>query len=140
MHEFFFQAALDEARRAALNNEVPIGAVLEKGGEIIARAANATEREGNFLAHAELHCILEATKILKTKYLVGCTLYVTLEPCMMCQTAARLSRISAVHYLVASEKFGSAGQALFQTKVEKIEDPLSVRSAELLRRFFSERR
>ena len=135
-----FLAALREAKKAGQRNEVPIGAIIVKDGKIIARARNQTEKNKSFTAHAEILCIKSANKKLKSKYLNGCELYVTLEPCLMCMTAARLSRITKIHYLIKSPKFGRNGPAYFKTKVQRKNSPLTPSAVELLQAFFKARR
>ncbi len=140
-HEYFFEVALRQAKKAAKQNEVPIGAVLVNQGRIISTAFNKTESQGSFLAHAEMLCIQKATKNLKTKFLNNCELYITLEPCLMCFTAARLSRIKAIHYLAASPKFGRKGRAYFKTIIKKSRrKELTQQAVGLLSSFFETRR
>jgi len=136
----YFAEALKLAEQAAQENEVPIGCVIVKDNKIIARAYNQTEKKICFTAHAELLCLQSATEHLNTKYLNGCDLYITLEPCLMCLTAARLSRVNAIYYLAASEKFGSEGIAYPAIKVEQSNSPLLEETKLLLRRFFENRR
>jgi len=136
----FFSEALKLAEQASLENEVPIGCVIVKENRIIARAYNQTEKKGSFTAHAELQCLQEAATLLQTKYLNECDLFITLEPCLMCLTAARLSRINAIYYLVASEKFGTEGIAYPPVKVHQHTSPLADEIKLLLRRFFENRR
>ncbi len=139
-HSKYFDTCLELAEKAGLKNEVPIAAILVREGKIIASASNETESENSFLAHAELQVIREASRVLQSKYLKGCELYVTLEPCLMCLTAARLARIDAIHYLVASEKFGEDGPAYHPIRTEVHEGEQSEKSKSLLRRFFQTRR
>jgi tRNA(adenine34) deaminase len=140
MHSHFFDECLRLAEQAAQNSEVPIGAVLVKDGVIVARSANETEARMSFIAHAELNCLKEAAQKLGTKYLQGCELYVSLEPCLMCLTAAKLSRVDAIHYLVASEKFGASGPGYRELKMQCHDGTQSEESRSLLRRFFEARR
>ena len=139
-HDYFFSEALKLAEKASHENEVPIGAVIVKDQKIIASAYNQTEKNGSFTAHAELLCLQEAAVFLKTKYLKDCDLYITLEPCLMCLTAARLSRINAIYYLVASEKFGSEGVAYPTVTSQQLPSSLTDETKLLLRRFFENRR
>lgn len=139
----FFQEALKQAAKAKLRNEVPIGCVLVKDGRILARAHNSTEKRGIFFAHAEILAMLKASRRLKTKYLSGCELYVSLEPCMMCIYAARLCRIEAIHFLVRSEKFGRRGRAYSKIRIKKASttlSDLSTSSLQLLQTFFKQKR
>ncbi len=106
MDIFFLNEALKEARKAALLGEVPIGAVIVKNGEVISRAFNRKEFLQNPLSHAEAIAISEASRKLNSWRLNGCTLYSTVEPCIMCCGAIIQSRISRVIYSVPDEKFG----------------------------------
>ena len=98
--------ALAEARRAYEANEVPIGAVIVSRGQVIARGHNLTETLTDVTAHAEMQAITSATNMLGGKYLVDCTLYVTVEPCLMCAGALGWSQISRVVYGAADDKRG----------------------------------
>ena len=96
--DFFMNAALDEAKKAAKKCEVPIGAVIVRGGKIIARAHNLRERRRNALGHAEVIAISRACKRLKSWRLDDCVMYVTLEPCSMCMGAAINARIKTIYF------------------------------------------
>lgn len=128
------------AEQAQAQDEIPIGALLVKDRKIIAEAFNKTEVLSRFTAHAEMLCIEEATKRLGTKYLNGCSLYVSLEPCAMCRYAARLSRIDSIYYLLNSEMFGSTGQGYPKIHIEKIDDPLSDKLLKMMQGFFQKKR
>ena len=86
-HAFFMRQALDEAQQALQRDEVPVGAVIVCNDRIIARGHNLTETLTDVTAHAEMQAITAAANFLGGKYLTGCTLYVTLEPCVMCAGA-----------------------------------------------------
>ena len=105
-YERFMLAALDEARAAAERDEVPIGAVVVCKGRIIARAHNLTETLTDVTAHAEMQAITSAAAYLGGKYLTDCTLYVTVEPCLMCAGALGWSQIARVVYGAADDKRG----------------------------------
>lgn len=98
--------ALAEAQKAYEADEVPIGAVIVSRGQVIARGHNLTETLTDVTAHAEMQAITSATNMLGGKYLVDCTLYVTVEPCLMCAGALGWSQISRVVYGAADEKRG----------------------------------
>lgn len=104
--EYFMKQALVEARQAATEGEVPVGAVVVCDGRIIARAHNQTECLNDPTAHAEMLAITSATNVLGAKYLTGCTLYVTVEPCVMCAGAIGWSQISTLVYGTSDEKKG----------------------------------
>jgi len=138
--ESFFKAALKESVKASLKDEVPIGAVLVKNGKIIVKAYNQTEAKQDFTAHAELLCLQKASKKLKTKYLTGCKIYVTLEPCKMCCGAAQLSRVDSIHYVLPSQKFGKKGKAYSKIRISKKKSAFSDQSLKILREFFKKKR
>ncbi len=98
--------ALEEARRALARDEVPIGAVVVAGGAVIGRGHNLTEALTDVTAHAEMQAITAAAAHLGGKYLKGCTLYVTVEPCLMCAAALGWSQIDRVVYGAPDDKRG----------------------------------
>lgn len=97
--EKYFNVALNEAYKAFKKNEVPVGAVIVKNNQVIAKAHNNRQRKRNILGHAEIICILKAEKKLKDWRLEGCDLYVTLEPCSICSNIIAEARINNVFYL-----------------------------------------
>lgn len=104
--EYFMKQALAEARIAAEEGEVPVGAVMVCKDRIIARAHNQTERLKDPTAHAEMLAITAAVNVLGAKYLTDCSLYVTVEPCVMCAGAIGWAQISSVIYGTGDEKRG----------------------------------
>ena len=104
--DYFMKQALGEALIAADEGEVPVGAVIVCDNQIIARAHNQTERLNDPTAHAEMLAITAATGVLGAKYLTNCTLYVTLEPCVMCAGAIGWSQINTLVYGANDEKRG----------------------------------
>lgn len=109
MDEKFMRAAIAQAKLAAKKGEVPVGAVIVRDGEIIARAYNTREKDKNALCHAELKAIRKACKRLGGWRLTRCELYVTLEPCPMCAGAIINSRIVSVYYGASDQKAGAFG-------------------------------
>ena len=103
---YFMKKALQEAEEAFHKGEVPVGAIIVIQDKIIARAHNLTELLNDVTAHAEMQAITSASNFLGGKYLTGCTLYVTLEPCQMCAGALYWSQISKVVYGASDEKRG----------------------------------
>ena len=99
--EYFMKQALVEARSAAEEGEVPVGAVIVCNNQIIARAHNQTERLNDPTAHAEMLAITAAVGVLGAKYLTGCSLYVTVEPCVMCAGAIGWSQLSKIEQLIS---------------------------------------
>jgi len=141
------QAALDEARLAGEAGEVPIGAIVVCEGEIVARGQNRVLRNVDPTAHAEIVALRAAAAAIGNYRLLGCALYVTLEPCAMCAGAMIHARLDRLVFAAADPKAGAAGSVLgvlnhpqlnHQMQVEQ--GTLAEQSAELLRRFFRERR
>jgi tRNA(adenine34) deaminase len=101
------QSALEEARAAAARGEVPVGCVIVRAGEVIARAGNRTIADRDPTAHAELIAIRAAARVLGSERLTGCDLYVTLEPCTMCAAAMAFARVSRLYFGAADAKGGA---------------------------------
>lgn len=140
--ERFMLAALDEARIAAEHDEVPIGAVVVCKGRIIARAHNLTETLTDVTAHAEMQAITSAAAYLGGKYLTDCTLYVTVEPCLMCAGALGWSQISRVVYGAADDKrgFHTFCDAPFHKKTQITAGVLEEHCSALMTTFFRHKR
>lgn len=140
--EQYMKQALSEAKRAFDEGEIPIGAVIVCRGQIIARGHNLTERLHDVTAHAEMQAITAATEYLGGKYLTDCTLYVTVEPCIMCAGALGWSQIPRVVYGADDEKRGFrrfAPQAL-HTRCEVVSGVLAAECATLMKAFFTKKR
>jgi tRNA(adenine34) deaminase len=103
----FMQMALEEARAAAARGEVPVGCVIVRAGEVIARAGNRTIADKDPTAHAELLAIRQTAAALGSERLADCDLYVTLEPCTMCAAAMAFARIRRLYFGAADEKGGA---------------------------------
>lgn len=112
MEEKFMKEAIKLAKKAQLLNEMPVGAVIVKDGKIIARGYNKRETKKNALLHAEIDAINKACRKLGGWRLVGCDMYVTLEPCPMCAGALLNARAENVYFGAYDEKSGCAGSAL----------------------------
>ena len=115
---FFMQAAYQEALKALDEGEVPVGAVIEKNGVIIGRGYNRVEQLNDATAHAEIIAVTAAASALATWRLDGCTIYVTLEPCIMCIGALMQSRIGAVVYGASDPRLGAANTRDYRTLLE----------------------
>ena len=109
MHEQHMRAALEQAYLALASGEIPVGAVVTCGGQIVAAAHNERETTGDPTAHAEVLAIRRAAKKLGRRRLTGCTLYVTLEPCPMCAGAIVMAELQSVYYGAADRTAGCAG-------------------------------
>ena len=112
VHEHFMRLALEQARTAAACGEVPVGAVVVKGGQVIGRGRNSPLSANDPTAHAEVLALREAAQALGNYRLEGCTLYVTLEPCTMCSGAMLHARVASVVYGAAEPRTGAAGSVL----------------------------
>lgn len=140
--EQYMKQALSEAIKALDEGEIPIGAVIVCRGQIIARGHNLTERLHDVTAHAEMQAITAATEYLGGKYLTDCTLYVTVEPCIMCAGALGWSQIPRVVYGADDEKRGFlrfAPQAL-HPRCEVVSGVLATECATLMKAFFANKR
>lgn len=140
--EFFMKQALQEAQKAFDLGEVPVGAVVVANNQIIARAHNFTEKLNDVTAHAEIQAITAASEYLGSKYLTGCTLYVTLEPCVMCGGALYWSQIDKVVFGARDEKRGAGKltESIYHPKTLVINGLLAEESSDLIQRFFLLRR
>ncbi len=139
---FYMKQALQEAKCAFEEDEIPVGAVIVCGDRIIARAHNLTERLSDVTAHAEMQAITAASEYLGGKYLNDCTLYVTVEPCIMCAGALGWSQIGKVVYGAADEKRGFqrfAPQAL-HPKTQLVSGVMEEECAALMKEFFQRKR
>ena len=140
--EYFMKLALQEARKAADLGEVPIGAVIASGDQLLARCHNSTEMLKDVTAHAEILAITAAAQFLSSKYLIDCTLYVSLEPCVMCAGALRWAQIDRVVYASPDDKAGFMryGKELLHPRTQLEMGIMMEESSKLLKSFFQERR
>ncbi len=142
MDEIFMREALKEAAKAAKKGETPVGAVIVRDGKIIARAHNLREKKKNALQHAEILAINKACKALGGWRLIGCSLYVTLEPCPMCAGAIINSRIERVIFGASDKKAGSCGSVVnlfelpYNHKPEVVSGVLEENCGSILTEFF----
>lgn len=144
--EYWMRLALEEAEKAFQEDEVPVGAVIIKDEEVIARAHNLTESNKDGLAHAE-KCAIDLAQKNVGKWLFGCTLYVTLEPCTMCAGAIVLSRIDRVVFGAYDEKNGACGSLyniLYDARLnhnpELKSGVMALECGAILKKFFQKKR
>lgn len=139
---YFMDEALKEARKAFEKDEVPVGAVVVCDHRIIARAHNLTETLNDVTAHAEMQVFTAAADHLGGKYLTECTLYVTLEPCVMCAGAAFWAQIGNIVYGASDEKRGYrlVDHLLLHPKTKIISGVLAEECGEILKAFFKKKR
>jgi tRNA(adenine34) deaminase len=145
--EYFMRLALREAERSIEHDDVPVGCVIAHDGELIAAAPNERELRQDPTAHCEVLALREAARRLGSWRLSGAVLYVTLEPCAMCAGAIVLARVPRVVYGATDPKAGAAGSVIdvlseprFNHRPDVAGGLLAEESADLLRRFFAERR
>ncbi|MBN2696571.1 MAG: nucleoside deaminase [Bacilli bacterium] len=140
--EFFMKEALKAARKAFNNNEVPVGCVVVKDNEIISRGYNHREHSNTVFSHAEIIALDKACKRLDSWRLDECTVYVTLEPCVMCAGAMIQARVKRLVYAAKEPKFGAHQSILnlfeypFNHKLEVVSGVLEAESSQLLKAFF----
>ena len=139
--------ALDEARAAGDRGEVPVGAVVARGGEVLARAGNRRQADHDPAGHAEVLALREAARGRGDWRLEDCTLYVTLEPCPMCVATCREARVALVVWGAPDERLGACGSVVDLAEDPRLGRPLAhrggleaVASSELLRAFFAKHR
>ncbi len=140
--EYFMQLALQEAKKAFDEDEVPVGAVIVCKNQVIARTHNLTERLTDFTAHAEMQAFTSATDYLGNKYLNECTLYVTLEPCVMCAGASFWTRIGRIVYGASDERRGyrRLNENVLHQTTEVLGGILENECSELMKLFFKKKR
>ena len=139
--EYFMKKALQEAEMAFEKDESPVGAIIVIDNKVIARGHNLTEMLVDVTAHAEMQAITAAANFLGGKYLTGCTLYVTLEPCQMCAGALYWSQISKIVFGASDEHRGfEKMRTQLHPKTSVVRGVLANEASELMKRFFAEKR
>lgn len=140
--EYFMKQALNEARKGFEMNEVPVGAVIVCEKQIIARAHNLTEQLIDVTAHAEMQAFTAAANYLGSKYLDECTLYVTVEPCIMCAGASYWTQIGKIVYGAPDEKrgFSKANAAILHPKTKVLSGVLKEECSLIMVDFFNKKR
>ena len=138
---YFMRKALQEAEVAYEKGEIPVGAVIVVKDRIIARTHNLTELLNDVTAHAEMQAITSAANFLGGKYLINCTLYVTLEPCQMCAGGLYWSQLSKLVYAASDEQRGYSNLGTkLHPKTKVVSGVLADEASALLKRFFIEKR
>jgi tRNA(adenine34) deaminase len=145
--QIFMQLAIDLAKEAAKNGEVPVGAIVVKDGVVIGRGSNSPIRLHDPSAHAEILAMRDAAKNIKNYRLIDCTLYVTLEPCAMCSGAIQHARIAKLIYGASDLKTGACGSVINLMSEKKLNHHTTVKSGvlsdetgQILSVFFKQRR
>ncbi|MBO7628394.1 MAG: nucleoside deaminase [Bacteroidales bacterium] len=139
---YYMRIALQEAEDAYAENEIPVGAVVVLDGQIVAKGHNLTETLKDVTAHAEMMALTSAANALGAKYLNDCTLYVTLEPCLMCAGAIAHAQVKTLVFGASDPKKGYSVflNGKFPSKAEIRQGVLADECAQILKRFFAERR
>ena len=140
--KYFMRIALNEAEDAYAEEEIPVGAVVVLDGRVIAKGHNLTETLKDVTAHAEMMAITGAANSLGAKYLQDCTLYVTLEPCLMCAGAIAHAQVKTLVFGASDPKRGYSvyTDGKFPSKAEVRKGVLAEECGEILKRFFAEKR
>ncbi len=140
--EYFMRKALVEAKAAFAEGEIPVGAIVMAGDRIIARAHNLTELLNDVTAHAEMQAITAASNLLGGKYLDQCTIYVTVEPCVMCAGALAWAQVGKIVFGAPDEKRGYKKYApdFLHPKTEVVEGVLQEECSALIKEFFALKR
>ena len=140
--EYFMQEALKEAQKAFHKDEVPVGAVIVWNNQVIARAHNLTETLNDVTAHAEMQAFTTAASVSGGKYLADCTLFVTLEPCVMCAGASAWTQIARIVYGADDEKKGYTllKESIIHPRTTITRGVLRKECSALLKEFFSKKR
>lgn len=140
--EYFMKEALKEAQKAYEMEEVPVGAVIVNGNRIIARAHNMTQQLMDVTAHAEMIAITSASNFLGAKYLNDCTLFVSLEPCVMCAAALKWAQLDRIVFAASDPKEGYSRiqPSILHAKTKVVSGIMEEPASELLKRFFKKRR
>jgi tRNA(adenine34) deaminase len=141
-HEFYMKEALKEAQKALLAQEVPVGAIVVCDNQIIARAHNFTEKLNDVTAHAEMLAFTSASDYLGGKFLNECTLYVTLEPCLMCAGASYWTRIGTLVFGASDPKRGYRSKAnnALHPKTKLVGGIVENECTQILKDFFAHKR
>ncbi len=139
---YYMRIALQEAEDAYAENEIPVGAVVVLDGQIVAKGHNLTETLKDVTAHAEMMALTSAANALGAKYLNDCTLYITLEPCLMCAGAIAHAQVKTLVFGASDPKKGYSVflNGKFPSKAEIRQGVLAEECAQILKRFFAERR
>ncbi|MBC7654893.1 MAG: nucleoside deaminase [Oligoflexus sp.] len=140
--EFFMLEALKEAQLALEADEIPVGAIIVSKGKIIGKGHNLTQRLNDVTAHAEMQAFTAAANYIGAKYLADCTLYVTLEPCVMCAGAAFWTQISRIVFGAPDPQRGflKHSKSILHPKTELIGNILEVECSKIVKQFFLEKR
>ena len=141
-YEKYMRIALQEAREAELDGEVPIGAVVVGGDKVIAKAHNRTEHLHDVTAHAEIMAITSAEDYMNAKYLTDCTLFVTVEPCVMCAGAIAWAQLAEVVYGANDEKrgFSKYSSQILHPKTKLTKGILAEDCEKIMKDFFAGKR
>ncbi len=139
---YYMRRALDLAHQAYEEDEVPIGAIVVADKKIIGKGYNQTEKLLDVTAHAEMLAITSAAQYMNSKFLDECTLYVTIEPCVMCGGALKWARFGKVVFGATEPKFGysNVSEQILYHKTEVVRGVLADECAEIMKKFFAEKR
>ena len=140
MDEKYMRIAINEAIKSLNSADIPVGAVIVKDGKIVSKAYNKCEKENVIHSHAEINCINKAIKKIGNPYLDDCTMYVTMEPCLMCFGAISKTNIKKIVYGVANEKTGFSKYINYMPKQEVVQNICALEITKILNNFFKNKR
>ena len=140
MDEKYMKIAIKEANKSLIYGDIPVGAVIIKCGKVIAKAYNCCQKNKTIHSHAEILCINEAIKKLNNVYLDDCTLYVTMEPCLMCYGAISKTNIKKIVYGISNDKMGFLKFINYMPKIEIESNCCSEEISKMMNDFFKNKR
>ena len=140
MNEEYMKVALKEAVKSLKNEDIPVGAVIVKNGEVVAKAHNRCNKNHTIHEHAEIICINEAIRKIGDSYLDDCILYITMEPCLMCFGAIEKTNIKKIVYGISNEKMGFSKFINYMPSKETEQNICSIEIKEMMNNFFKNKR
>ena len=140
MNEEYMKIAIEESLKSLNSDDIPVGALIVKNGKIVSKSYNMCEKNKTIHSHAEINCINEAIKKIKSQYLDECIMYVTMEPCLMCYGAIEKTNIKKIVYGVSNEKMGFSKYINYMPKIEIDKNVCSGEIKEILNKFFKNKR
>jgi len=138
--EKYMKIAIIEAKKSLKKFDIPVGAIIVKNDEVIAKSYNKCEKNNTIHSHAEINCINDAIKKIGNQYLDDCVMYVTMEPCLMCYGAISRTNIKKIVYGIPNEKTGFSKHINYMPKIEIEQNICSAEIIELLNNFFKNKR
>lgn len=139
-NEEYMKIAIEEAKKSLKKSDIPVGAIIVKDGNIIAKSYNKCEKKNTIHSHAEINCINKAIKKIGNQYLDDCIMYVTMEPCLMCYGAITRTNIKKIVYGIPNEKSGFTKNINYMPKIEIEQNICAEEIVKILNNFFKNKR